>query len=72
MNQLDEKIITALRKQWGSQARIYWNDDGFVVIANNGYVSEFKRSGKTIRSGFIDNPKAALKALEAGREEGRG
>jgi hypothetical protein len=50
---LVDAIVKDLHQRWGSDAQIYWNERGVVVIANNGYVSEFKLDGTTIHTGHI-------------------
>jgi len=52
-DELCQAVVKSLRQKWGSNAQIYWNEVGFVVISVDGYVSEFRKDGTTIHFGFI-------------------
>ena len=52
-NGVCEAVVEKLKSRWGNEAKIYWNESGYVVISKDGYVSEFNENGLTIHSGDI-------------------
>lgn len=58
-DKLCREVVDTLRASWGPEAQVYWNEQNYVVISKDGYVSEFRRDSTTIHSGFINSMSVA-------------